>query len=139
LIPIGKADIKQKGNDVSIITYGKTVFTALEAARLLEDDDISAEVVDLRTLRPLDKDAIIASVVKTGRAVVVHEAPLFGGFSGEIVATIAEHPEAFRALKAPVARVCGLDMPTPFNKHLELELPPSHTRIIDAVLTLFRS
>ncbi|MDD4842320.1 MAG: transketolase C-terminal domain-containing protein, partial [Sphaerochaetaceae bacterium] len=64
LIPIGKADIKQKGNDVSIITYGKTVFTALEAARLLEDDDISAEVVDLRTLRPLDKDAIIASVVK---------------------------------------------------------------------------
>ncbi len=138
LIPIGKADIKRQGSDVTIITYGKTVFTALEAARVLENDEISAEVLDLRSLRPLDTEAILASVKKTGRVVVLHEAPRFGGFAGEIVSTIVEDLEAFSALKAPVVRVCGLDMPTPFNKNLEQQLPPSSKRIIESVLAMFR-
>lgn len=137
LVPIGKADIKRQGDDVTLITYGKTLFTALEAARILEDDEISAEVLDLRSLRPLDVPAILTSVQKTGRVVVIHEAPRFGGFSGEIIASIVQDPVAFKALKCPIARVCGLDMPTPFNKQLELQLPPSSQRIVDTVLTMF--
>lgn len=139
LIEIGKGDIKRLGTDVTIITYGKTVFTALEAARLLEADEISAEVLDVRTLRPLDTDLILQSVSKTGRAVVVHEAPTFGGFAGEIVATIVGDRRAFGALKVSVERVCGLEMPTPFNKHLELALPPSVERIVDVVTHMFTS
>lgn len=138
-IPLGKADIKRQGNDVSIITYGKTVFTALEAAAILEDDEVDVEVVDLRSLRPLDTHAIRASVRKTGRVVVVHEAPGFGGFSGEIIAQIVEDGKTFGALKAPVGRVCGREMPTPFNKNLEQQLPPSPHAIVDAVLGLFPS
>ncbi len=137
LIPIGKADVKRQGTDVTLITYGKTVFTALEAARILEDDEISTEIIDLRSLRPLDTAAILASVKKTGRVVVMHEAPRFGGFSGEIISTIVENQEAFACLKVPIARVCGLDMPTPFNKHLEQQLPPSASRVVEAVLRMF--
>ena len=137
LVPLGKADIKRQGTDVTLITYGKTLFTTLEAALILEDDEISAEVLDLRSLRPLDTQAILSSVEKTGRVVVTHEAPQFGGFSGEIIATIVQDPAAFAALKAPVGRVCGLDMPTPFNKQLEMRLPPSPQRIVEAVLRMF--
>lgn len=138
-VPIGLADIKRRGTDVSIITYGKTVFTALEAASILEETEISVEVVDLRSLRPLDTQTILESVRKTGRVVVVHEAPQFGGFSGEIVAQIVSDVEAFKALKAPIARVCGKEMPTPFNKDLEMQLPPSPHGIVKAVLNLFPS
>lgn len=138
-IPIGKADIKRQGTDVTIITYGKTVFTSLEAAAILEDDEVSVEVIDLRSLRPLDTETIFASVRKTGRVVVVHEAPGFGGFSGEIVSRIVGDPESFKSLIAPVFRVCGKELPTPFNKNLELALPPSPQAIVDAVLNLFPS
>ncbi len=138
-IPIGKADIKRQGTDVTIITYGKTLFTALDAAAILEDDDVSVEVVDIRSLRPLDSQTILASVRKTGRVLVMHEAPGFGGFSGEIVAQIAADKETFSALKAPIARVCGKEMPTPFNKNLELLLPPSAHAVVAAVLKLFPS
>lgn len=138
-IPIGQADIKRQGTDVTIVTYGKTVFTAFEAAQILEDDEVSVELVDLRTLRPLDTATILASVRKTGRVVVVHEAPGFGGFAGEVIAQIVEDPATFAALRAPVARVCGKELPTPFNKTLEMQLPPSPHAIVDAVLALFPS
>lgn len=138
-IPLGLADIKRQGKDVSIITYGKTVFTVLKAAAILEDTEVSVEIIDLRSLRPLDTLTILESVRKTGRAVVVHEAPQFGGFAGEVVAQIVGDEETFRALKAPVARVCGKEMPTPFNKDLEMQLPPSPQAIIEAVLALFPS
>jgi len=138
-IPLGVSDIKREGTDVSIIAYGKAVFMALEAASILEETEVSVEVVDLRSLRPLDTQTILASVKKTGRVVVVHEAPQFGGFSGEIISQIVADFEAFQALKAPIARVCGKEMPTPFNKHLEMQLPPSPHDIVDAVLNLFPS
>lgn len=138
-IPFGKADVKRQGTDVTVITYGKTVFTALEAAAILEDDEVSVEVIDLRSLRPLDTEAIFTSVRKTGKVVVVHEAPGFGGFSGEIVSTIVGDPQCFTALSAPVARVCGKELPIPFNKQLELQLPPSSLEIVEAVLKLFPS
>lgn len=138
-LPIGKADIKRQGSDVTIITYGKTLYTALDAAMILEDDEVNAEVVDLRSLRPLDSVTILAAVRKTGRVVVVHEAPGFGGFSGEVVSQIVGDPETFASLKAPVARVCGKELPTPFNKRLEMQLPPSPHDIVDAVLGLFPS
>lgn len=138
-LPIGKADIKRQGTDVTIFTYGKTLFTTLDAAAILEDDEVSVEVVDLRSLRPLDTDTILASVRKTGRAVVVHEAPSFGGFAGEIITQIVSDPTTFAALQAPIARVCGKDLPTPFNKNLEMLLPPSPHAIVKAVLGLFPS
>lgn len=138
-VPIGKADVKRQGSDVTIVTYGKTVFTALDAAAILEDDEVSVEVVDLRSLRPLDTEAIFASVCKTKRVVVVHEAPGFGGFGGEIVSSIVGDQTCFDSLIAPVARVCGKELPTPFNKNLELQLPPSPHAIVEAVLKLFPS
>ncbi len=138
-IPLGKADVKRQGSDVTIITYGKTLFASLDAAMILEDDEVNAEVIDLRSLRPLDTETILASVRKTGRVVVVHEAPGFGGFAGEVIAQIAGDAQTFACLKAPVSRVCGKELPTPFNKRLELQLPPSPHDIVEAVLRLFPS
>lgn len=138
-VPIGKADMKRQGTDVTIITYGKTVFTSLDAAAILEDDEVSVEVIDVRTLRPLDTETIFSSVRKTKRVVVVHEAPGFGGFGGEIVSSIVGDQECFDALIAPISRVCGRELPTPFNKNLELQLPPSPHAIVEAVLKLFPS
>lgn len=136
-IEIGKADVKRKGTDLTIITYGKMVSQALSAALTLEDDEISAEVVDLRTLRPLDTEAIRASVKKTGRAVILHEGPAFGGFSGEIAAAIVEDEDTFRALKGPVKRIGGQEIPTPFNKNLEMQMAPQVSQIISVSLSLF--
>jgi pyruvate/2-oxoglutarate/acetoin dehydrogenase E1 component len=137
LVPIGKAVIAKQGEDVTLAAYGRCVHTALEAARLLEEEGISAEVVDLRSLKPLDAETLSRSVLHTGRVVIVHEAPLFGGFSGEIAATLAGDLEVFNALKAPIARVCGLEMPIPFNRHLEIEAAPSPGKIVEAVHGLF--
>ncbi|NCB00555.1 MAG: alpha-ketoacid dehydrogenase subunit beta [Spirochaetia bacterium] len=137
LIEIGKADIKRKGEDVTIITYGKALFSALIAAQTLEDDEISAEVIDLRTLRPLDTQTIFTSVQKTGKVVILHEAPLFGGFSGEIVASIVEDPTTFASLRSPVIRIGGKEMPSPFNKNLEAKLVPQGSDIVESVLSLF--
>ena len=99
-IPLGKADVKKQGSDVTIISYSKMVQNSLEAAALLENDGISAEVVDLRTLRPLDVETIIASTKKTHRVVVVEETTKFGGFAGEVVSIVQQ--EAFDYLDAPV-------------------------------------
>jgi pyruvate dehydrogenase E1 component beta subunit len=131
-IPLGKADVKRDGTDVTLITYGRMVQMCLNVAEWLALDGISAEVLDLRTLSPLDTDAINASVVKTGRAVVVHESVQFGGFGGEIVSSIMEG-EAFRFLKSPVKRVGGRFCPIPCSPELEKNVFPTPERIEAAV------
>jgi pyruvate dehydrogenase E1 component beta subunit len=127
-IPLGSADVKRPGTDLSIITYGRTVQMSLEVARRLAAEGRSVEVLDLRTLSPLDTDAIIASVKKTKKAVIVHEAVKFGGFGGEIAATIADS-DAFCCLEAPIKRVGALYSPVPFNAALERTVLPGCDRI----------
>lgn len=132
VIPLGVADVKREGKDVSIITYGRMVQMSLEVAEKLEKEGISVEVVDLRTLSPLDKDAIIATAKKTRRVVVVHEAVQFGGFGGEIVSTIVDS-DAFYYLDAPIKRVGALYCPVPFNPVLEANTFPTPEKIEAAV------
>ncbi len=131
VIPIGKADIKREGSDVTVITYSGMTPRCLSAAEKLATKGISAEVLDLRTLKPLDTDAIICSVKKTGRALIVHEACKTGGLGGEIAAIIAEG--AFLYLKAPVKRLAGLDIPIPFSKELEKSAVPTAEKIEEAI------
>ncbi len=127
-IPLGVADIKREGSDLSVITYGRTVQMALTIADKLEKEGKSIEVLDLRTLSPLDEEAIIKTVMKTKKAVVVHEATKFGGFGGEIVSTIVDS-EAFYYLDAPIKRVGAMFCPIPFNPTLEKTVLPSIERI----------
>lgn len=134
-IPFGVADIKREGTDVSIITYGRMVQMSLEAADLLEKEGIHAEVIDLRTLRPLDTETIVASVKKTHRALIVHEAVQFGGFGGEIGCQIADS-EAFYYLDAPIRRLGAMDCPIPFNPTLEKEVFPTVDKIVAQVRSL---
>ena len=133
-IPLGKADVKKQGSDVTIISYSKMVQNSLEAAALLENDGISAEVVDLRTLRPLDVETIIASTKKTHRVVVVEETTKFGGFAGEVVSIVQQ--EAFDYLDAPVERVAGEEVPIPYSMPLEKLAIPDTQRIVSAVKKL---
>lgn len=135
LVPIGKAKVVREGTHLSVFAYGMMLHQSLEAARTLEEDGINVEVVDLRTLRPLDKETILASVKKTGRALIVHEANLTGGFGGEIAAIIAE--EAFEYLDAPVRRLAGPDVPAmPFAMPLEEEFMPNPAKIAAAMRKL---
>ena len=131
-IPFGQADVKRDGRDVSVITYGRTVQMALEVAEKLSKEGVEVEVLDLRTLVPLDTEAIIRSVRKTHKAVVLHEAVEFGGFGGEIVGTIA-NSEAFFYLDAPIKRVGALYCPVPFNPKLEAEALPNVARVEAAI------
>ncbi|MDR1515108.1 MAG: alpha-ketoacid dehydrogenase subunit beta [Synergistaceae bacterium] len=131
-IPLGTADVKREGKDLSIITYGRTVQMSMAVADRLAQEGKSIEVLDLRTLSPLDLDAIINSVKKTQRAVIVHEAVKFGGFGGEIAAAIADS-EAFYRLSAPIKRVGALYSPIPFNPILERTVLPGEDRIERAV------
>ena len=134
LVPLGTADIKRKGSDVTIITYSRGVEWSLEAASELSKEGIEAEVIDLRSLKPLDLDAFLSSVVKTGRAMVVHEACKTGGVGAEIVSLINEN--VFDYLDAPVERVAGLDIPIPFNPNLEAHSVPNKSNIVDAARRL---
>jgi pyruvate dehydrogenase E1 component beta subunit len=128
VIPLGLADIKREGSELSIITYGRTVQMSLAVANRLAAEGHSIEVLDLRTLFPLDERAIINSVKKTRKAVIVHEAVKFGGFGGEIAALIADS-EAFHCLSAPIKRVGALYSPIPFNPILEKTVLPGEERI----------
>ncbi|MDO4960383.1 MAG: alpha-ketoacid dehydrogenase subunit beta [Eubacteriales bacterium] len=130
LIPIGQADIKRAGTDITFITYGRMVQECLKAAEALSEDGINAEVLDLRTLSPIDERTVLASVRKTGRALIVHEAVRFGGFGGEISALIMEN--AFDALKSPVMRIGGEFCPIPSGIKIERKILPEADRIIDA-------
>jgi 2-oxoisovalerate dehydrogenase E1 component beta subunit len=131
LVPIGKADVKREGTDVSVITYGAMVHKALEAADSLSNKGISAEVVDLRTIVPLDVDTVIESVAKTSRALVLYESHRFLGVGAEVAATIAE--EAFEHLDAPVARLAPPNTPVPFSPTLEDAYLPQVSDIEAAV------
>lgn len=127
-IPLGVADIKREGKHVSLITYGRCVQMCLEVADKLAAEGIEAEVLDLRTLSPLDRDAVIATAKKTGHVVIVHESVEFGGFGGEIASVIADS-EAFYYLDAPIKRVGSLFCPIPFNPELESYVLPNVERI----------
>jgi len=130
-IPLGKADIKRKGSDVTVVAIALMVHRALAAADKLQKKGISIEVIDPRTLVPLDKKAIINSVKKTGRLVIMDEDPKTGGAAGEIAAIVAE--EAFHHLKAPIKRVSPPDTPVPFSPVLEKFWLPDEDRLIKAV------
>jgi 2-oxoisovalerate dehydrogenase E1 component beta subunit len=134
-IPIGKADLKREGSDVTVITYGLPVHLTLEAAKDLEKEGISTHVLDLRTLVPLDREAVIDAAVKTGKVLVIHEDNKTGGFAGEVVATIAE--EALFDLDAPIQRLCGPDVPAmPYNPILEKEFMLNKEKIANAIRQL---
>lgn len=134
-IPFGLADIKRRGEHVSIIATSSMVQVALNAAGLLAADGISAEVIDPRTLRPLDKDTILTSVKKTGRAVVIDEGHLTYGVTAEIAALIAD--EAFDYLDAPVKRIGGTDVPVPMAPVLERATIPNEQQVVATVKGLF--
>jgi 2-oxoisovalerate dehydrogenase E1 component beta subunit len=133
-VPIGVAALRTRGNDLSMISYGGTVHLCVEVARTLEREGASVEVIDLRSLVPLDRETVLASVRKTSRAMVVHEANMTGGFGGEVAALIAQ--EAFEYLDAPVMRVASLDVPVPFSPPLEMAMLPSVDKILGAARQL---
>jgi pyruvate/2-oxoglutarate/acetoin dehydrogenase E1 component len=130
LVPLGSAAIRRQGTDVTIVSYAKMVHTSLQAAEELAAKGISAEVIDLRSLKPLDEATILASARKTGRVIVVHEASRMCGVGAEVAAIVAEH--AFASLKAPVVRVTGPDAPPPSSYFLEQAFMPQPSRIIAA-------
>jgi len=131
IIPLGVADIKREGKDITIITWSREVYFALDAAKQLEQEGIDVEVLDLRTLVPLDWDAIVKSVCKTHNVVIVSEEVKRGSYAGEISAQIVE--ELFDELDAPVERVCGLNIVSPFSPTLEDENFPHPETIVKAV------
>lgn len=137
IIPLGLADIKREGRDVSIITYGRMVPLCLQVAENLAKEGIEIEVADPRTLVPLDKETLIKSAKKTGRVLVVHEAPQTGGFGGELVSVIADS-EAFYYLDAPIKRLGGLDVPIPYCPELEKNVVPTEETITRAVHELLK-
>jgi pyruvate dehydrogenase E1 component beta subunit len=134
-VPLGKADVKREGSDLTILAYSIMVPRALEAAEQLVEEGINIEVVDLRTLKPLDEETIIRSVSKTGRVLIAHEAPKTGGFGGELAAVIADS-EAFDYLDAPIRRLAGRDIPIPYNRTLERSTVPQVEDIVAAARTL---
>jgi len=132
--PIGKAMLRREGKHLSIITYSAMVHVALEAAEQLSRTGIEAEVLDLRTLSPLDEEAVLQTVKKTSKVLLLHEAPRFGGFGGELAAIIAE--KAFEYLDGPVLRVAAMDTPVPFSPPLEEAFLPSATKVLEAARKL---
>ena len=130
LTPLGKAEIKRPGKDLTIVTWSGMLGVAMGAAEKLSREGIETEIVDLRTLTPLDKETILASIAKTGRLVVLHEATRTAGFGGEIAAVVME--EGFRFLKAPLRRVTGPDIPVPASPPLEKFYIPDEDDLIKA-------
>ena len=131
IVPLGQADVKRDGSDVTLISHSKSVSVALKAAEQLAQENISAEVVDLRTIRPLDEATVLASVSKTHRCVVVEEGWPFAGVGAQVVDTIQR--EIFDELDAPVLRVTGADVPMPYNKLLERAAKSDPAKVIAAV------
>ena len=134
-IPLGKAEIKRTGKHLTILAYSIMAQRSLEAAEILAKEGIDVEVVDPRTLKPLDTETIIQSVSKTGRVLIVHEAPVTGGFGGELAAVIAEG-EAFDRLDAPIMRLGGRNIPIPYNRILEKAAVPQLEDIVKAARKL---
>ncbi len=134
-IPLGQAVVRREGRDATVLAYSVMVPRALEAAEQLSREGIELEVIDLRSLKPLDQATIVASVSKTGRVLIVHEAPRTGGFGGELAAVIAES-EAFDYLDAPIRRLAGRDIPIPYNRTLERAAVPQVEDIVAAARAL---
>ena len=134
-IPIGPADVKRQGSNITVVSYGLMLHHCLEAAELLSQEDVDVEVVDLRTLRPLDTETIINSVKKTGKILIVHEDNLTGGVGAEIAAIVAD--QAFEYLDGPISRLCGPDIPTmPFAQSLEEAYLPNTDKVASALRQL---
>jgi 2-oxoisovalerate dehydrogenase E1 component beta subunit len=134
-LPIGVADVKRPGQHLSVFTYGLVLHYVLQAAERAAQEGISVEVVDLRTVKPLDRETILESVRKTGKALVVHEDNLTGGVGAEVAALVAG--EAFDSLDGPVMRLCGPDIPAmPFAAPLEAAFMPNPDTILSAVKKL---
>jgi 2-oxoisovalerate dehydrogenase E1 component beta subunit len=133
-LPIGKAAVRREGRDLTIISYAAAAHTSLEAARQLAKEDIDAEVIDLRTLLPLDREGIVNSVKKTGKLLIVHEDTRTGGIAGEIAAIVCE--DAFGHLDGPIARVTALDTPVPYSPPLEEYFLPSVEKVAAAAREL---
>jgi len=136
-IPLGKSNVVREGKDLSIIATSIMVSRSIEAAKILSEEGIELEVIDPRTLRPLDEEPIIKSVIKTGKALIVHEAVKTGGFGGEISAVIMES-DAFGYLDAPIRRLAGLDMPIPYNRTLEYNAVPQVEDIVEEARKLVK-
>ena len=136
LVPIGRAHLARSGDDLSIITYGAELHQALAAAERLAGEGIRCDVLDLRTLKPLDEDAILTSVRKTSKVLVVHAANQLAGLGGEVAGLIAER--AFEWLDAPIRRLGGLDTPVPFSPPLEDAYRPDAEKIYQAARSLAR-
>jgi 2-oxoisovalerate dehydrogenase E1 component beta subunit len=135
-VPIGKAKVVRKGKDLSIVTYGAMVWTALEAADQLAGEGISAEVVDLRTLLPLDRETVCASVKKTSKVLLLHEDTRTGGMAGELAASISE--SVFEYLDAPIVRVTAPDTPVPYSPPLEDAFLPNTAKVVEKARWLYR-
>ena len=134
-LPIGKADVKRIGSNITLVSYGLTLHYCLEAAEVMAAEGVDIEVVDLRTLTPLDTETILDSVKKTGKLAIVHEDNITGGVGAEIAALVAER--AFEYLDGPIARICGPDVPTmPFAQTLEDEYLPNTEKVAAALRTL---
>jgi 2-oxoisovalerate dehydrogenase E1 component beta subunit len=134
VVPLGKAAVRREGTDIAVITYGAMVWTALEAAQQLEKEGISLEIVDLRTLLPYDERAVLASVRKCNKVILLHEDTRIGGMAGELAALIAE--KAFDDLDGPIIRVTALDTPVPFSPPLEEYFLPNARKLADAARRL---
>jgi 2-oxoisovalerate dehydrogenase E1 component beta subunit len=134
IVPLGKAAVRREGTDMSIITYGAMVYTALDAAERLEQEGIEAEVIDLRTLLPFDREAIVESVKKTNKVIVLHEATRTGGMAGELTAVINE--DAFEYLDGPITRVTSIDTPVPYAPPLEEFFLPQVEDVLKAARSL---
>jgi 2-oxoisovalerate dehydrogenase E1 component beta subunit len=132
--PIGKARTHREGRDISLITWGAMVYTADEAAQQLENEGVSVEIVDLRTVQPWDKAAVLESARKTSKVIVLHEDTHTGGFGAEIAATISE--EAFEDLDAPVKRITAPDTPVPFSPPLEKAFIPQVDDVVKGLRDL---
>ena len=134
IVPLGKANVRRSGKDLTIVTWGAMIYVADEAADALAKDGVSVEVIDLRSILPFDEEAILTSVAKTNRAIILHEAPLTGGAGAEFAARIAE--KAFDYLDAPIKRVASLDVPTPYSPPLEEYYLPNASKVLAAAREL---
>ncbi len=137
-VPLGQAEVKREGSDVTVVALAWLVHEALAAAEELAAEGISVEIVDPRTLVPLDAETIRRSVQKTGRLVVADEAGPTAGFSAEVAAAVTEDPESFARLEAPVKRVCALQVPIPYSPVLENHVFPDRRRIIAGIRAVLR-
>jgi pyruvate dehydrogenase E1 component beta subunit len=136
-IPLGQSHVVREGKDLTVVATSIMVSRALEAAEQLSKEGIELEIIDPRTLKPLDEKPIIESVIKTGKALIVHEAVKTGGFGGELTAVIMES-EAFGYLDAPVKRLAGLDTPIPYNRNLEYHAVPQVENIVEEARKLVK-